>query len=291
MARQHVTVILSGDGGDENFLGYSRYLHCRTHDKIARLPRPLLLALQHLVQGIPKGLDRFRVLQRIRKVGSRLSQRRSRLYEQFIAYLPDDAKEEVYTGDMRRFLADSALERLDQYIDQAQTMALGAAWADVHTYLPDDLLVKVDVASMANSLEVRAPFLDQELMTWAARIPEQQRFARRELKSLLKQAMEPYLPRELLYRPKMGFAVPIDVWLRTEMREFAYDTLLSETARSRGLFDSAVVRHWLDRHCSGEKLSTRIWALIMLELWFKMWVDPGDASASGLLKKPTHTAQ
>lgn len=285
IAREHVTVILSGDGGDENFLGYTRYLHCRTHDKISRLPRPLLRQLQQLAWAIPKGLDRYTLARRIRNLGTRLYQRRSRGYEQFIAYFSDESKNEIYTGDMRKHLAHSSLDRLDDYFDQARSMALGAAWADSHTYLPDDLLVKVDVASMANSLEVRAPFLDHKLMEWAAGIAEEQRFQGRELKALLKQAMEPYLPKELMYRPKMGFGVPIDIWLRNDMREFAYDTLLSETARSRGLFDPNVIKSLLDRHSAGENWSIRIWALLMLELWFRMWIDTNDPFESDVARQ------
>ena len=278
IARQHVTVILSGDGGDENFLGYRRYLHCRTLDRFSRLPRPVLRQIQRLAQALPRSLDRYRVLRQIRALGNRIYQSRSHLYERFVAYLPDEAKEDVYTGDMRRLLGRSALDRLDRYMDAAQSMTLGAAWADTHTYLPDDLLVKVDVASMANSLEVRAPFLDHKLMEWAAGIPEEQRFAGRELKSLLKRAMEPHLPKELIYRPKMGFGVPITEWLRTTLREFAYDTLLDQTARSRELFEATVIRGWLDRHMAGEDFANRIWALLMLELWFRMWIDAAESS-------------
>ncbi len=151
--------------------------------------------------------------------------------------------------------------------------SVGAAWADIHTYLPDDLLVKVDVASMANSLEVRAPFLDHKLMEFAARLPERQRFQGTEPKALLKQAMAPYLPHELMYRPKMGFGVPIDLWLRGELGSFARDVLLGPSARARGLFDPVVVQRTLDGHAAGENRSARIWALLMLELWFRMWID------------------
>ena len=276
MAREHVTVILSGDGGDENFLGYKRYLHCRTHDRLARMPASLSSLLQQTARAIPKSLERFRLLRRVRNAAKALTEPRSRRYEQFVAYVSDESKSELYAGDMRRFLAHSALDRLDGYFDAADTMTLGAAWADTHTYLPDDLLVKVDIASMANSLEVRAPFLDHELMTWAAGIPEEQRFDGRELKSLLKHAMEPYLPRELLHRPKMGFGVPIAAWLRDEMRDYACDVLTSRVARERGLFDPNAVGNLLDRHVAGENWSIQIWALLMLELWFRMWIDPAD---------------
>jgi asparagine synthase (glutamine-hydrolysing) len=177
---------------------------------------------------------------------------------------------------MRDYLARSTLDRLDWYMDEAETVTLGGAWADLHTYLPDDLLVKVDVASMAHSLEARSPLLDHKLMEWSAGIPETQRFEGTEPKSLFKKAMEPYLPHALLYRPKMGFGVPIDRWLRAEMRDFAYDMLLDRTARQRGLFDADYIRQLLNQHASGQNWSNRIWALLMLELWFRMWIDSAD---------------
>src|SRR5246127_1372216 len=105
----------------------------------------------------------------------------------------------------------------------------------LHTYLPDDLMVKVDVASMAHGLEARSPLLDHGLMEWAAGIPVQNKLAGGRLKSLFKSAMEPYLPRELLYRPKMGFGCPVDHWLRAELKEMAHDVLLSDAAIGRGL--------------------------------------------------------
>jgi asparagine synthase (glutamine-hydrolysing) len=275
IAREHVTVILSGDGGDENFLGYTRYRSCREKD--ARVTSRTAMQLERLVRAVPAGWDRFGAVRRARRYAAALHPRRSRAYEQFVAYFSDESKAALYRGEMRKYLARSALDRLDQYFDAAQTMAMGACWADVHTYLPDDLLVKIDVASMANSLEVRAPFLDQELMRWAAGIPEAQRFDADEPKSLLKRAMEPYLPKSLLYRPKMGFGVPIDQWLRTDLRDHAFDVLLSEQARSRGLFEPAEIESILRRHLAGENWAIRIWALLMLELWFVEWIDPVDA--------------
>jgi asparagine synthase (glutamine-hydrolysing) len=133
---------------------------------------------------------------------------------------------------------------------------------------------------MAHSLEARSPLLDHKLMEWAAGIPETQRFEGTEPKSLFKKAMEPYLPHALLYRPKMGFGVPIDRWLRAEMRDFACDMLLDGTARQRGLFDADYVRQLLDQHAIGQNWSNRIWALLMLELWFRMWIDRADTNST-----------
>jgi asparagine synthase (glutamine-hydrolysing) len=143
-------------------------------------------------------------------------------------------------------------------------------------------MVKVDVASMAHGLESRSPLLDHVFMEWAAELPEQLKMAHGETKALFKSAMEPYLPNELLYRPKMGFGCPVDHWLRSELKEFAYETLLSQSARERGLFRPTYVRHLLDEHCAFTRdHHTRLWALLMLELWFQMWIDsPTDSDAS-----------
>ncbi len=279
IARQHVTVALNGDGGDESFMGYTRYLNCRRLERADHIPQWLIKPLRQIVHSLPSSVDRTRILRNLRQALTRRYERSSRRYEPFIAYFSDEAKKWTYSGEMAGYLGRSALDRLDQYFDEAPTLTSGAAWADIHTYLPDDLLVKVDIASMANSLEARSPFLDHELMTWAATIPEYQRFSGSEPKGLLKRAMEAYLPHDLMYRPKMGFGVPIDIWLRNQLKEFVYDTLLGSAARHRGLFKLDYVKTMLDWHTGGQNWSTRIWALLMLELWFQMWIDPADPFA------------
>ncbi|QCI63470.1 asparagine synthase (glutamine-hydrolyzing) [Phreatobacter stygius] len=277
-ARRQVTVVLNGDGGDEAFLGYARYKLCRQLQAIDdRMPLWMARGLYGLARISPRGLDGLKIIRHARQVLSNRFQRPSHRYETFIAYFTHQSKQSLYSGAMRAHLAASRVDSLDEYFDAAPTLSWGAQWADLHTYLPDDLLVKVDIASMASSLESRSPFLDHDFLAWACTIPEQQRFAGGEPKSLLKGAMEPYLPREVLYRPKMGFGVPIDAWLRTEMRDFAYDMLTGGRASARGLFDMAQVRRLLDRHNAGENWATRIWALLMLELWYRVWIDPVEA--------------
>jgi asparagine synthase (glutamine-hydrolysing) len=280
LAREKVTVILSGDGGDECFLGYTRYLACRGFDLAERLPNVMLRSLRSLALALPARVDNINYARRARRAMEVVFETPGRRYEQFIAHFTDRAKEGLYAGEMRQLLSRSVLDRLDAYFDAARTMAHGASWTDIHTYLPDDLLVKMDIASMANSLEVRAPFLDHKVMEWAATIPESQRFHGRHPKSLLKQAMEPYLPRALLYRPKMGFALPVDRWLRTDMRGFVRDLLLDSRARQRGLFDPKAVDALLDLSRPVEQRALRTWALVMLELWFRQWIDPADPFAA-----------
>ncbi len=293
IAREHVTVVLTGDGGDESFLGYERYLALRRLQSAAALPRPVVRMLQQVLAGLPAAAERIRLVRRVRRAAATLGASRSQRYAPFIAYFDDAAKRELYAGDLVPHLARSALDRLEPWLSASPSMPLAAAWADIHTYLPDDLLVKVDIASMANGLETRAPFLDHEFMQWAAALSERQRFPAAEPKGLLKQALEPHLPKDLLYRPKMGFAAPIDGWIDGALREQIDDALLGSKGRARGLFDPAAVERLLQRHRAGQRQGYRIWALFMLELWHRQWIDsanPCDEPAARAILQRYRTA-
>jgi asparagine synthase (glutamine-hydrolysing) len=277
IARRHVTVALNGDGGDESFLGYSRYKTCLQSEWISRIPRPLRRLAASTADAIPPGWERHAVPRIARRWLRHIDPQDAARYAPSIAYYFEQDKLAGYGEGLRPFLADSTLNLLQPYFEQSPSFVGGAAWADIHTYLPDDLLVKVDVASMAHGLEARSPLLDHRLMEWAARIPVAQKLKGGETKQILKKALEPHLPHDVLYRPKMGFGVPIDAWFRTDIKEFAYDTLLGNAARQRGLLDIAHVHQMLDEHCAGTRLHhTRLWGLLMLELWFQMWIDPAE---------------
>lgn len=274
MARRKVTVALNGDGGDECFLGYNRYKAMHHLSRLDGLPRLGRIGLGRSLALAPEALQRRFKIPRIRALLEAPDQRPSRRYAFTIVYFTDDDKAAGYGDAMEEHLAGSALDLLEPYFAEADSLVAGANWADIHTYLPDDLMVKVDVASMAHGLESRSPLLDHVFMEWAAELPEQLKMAHGETKSLFKSAMEPYLPNELLYRPKMGFGCPVDHWFRSELKEFAYDVLLSRSARERSLFRPDYVRRLLDEHCTLTRdHHTRLWALLMLELWFQMWID------------------
>lgn len=282
LARRKVTVALNGDGGDEAFLGYSRYRAMRHLARLDRLPQWTRLALARLLACAPAGLQRDLKLPQIRDVLEAPAAQAAQRYAGTIAFFADRDKEAGYGEAMRDRLGHSALDLLAPYFAAAGGLLAGANWADLHTYLPDDLMVKVDVASMAHGLETRSPLLDHVLLEWAATIPVEVRMAGGRSKALLKRAMRPYLPRAVLHRKKMGFGCPIDEWLRTELKPLAYDTLLAAPARERGLLRPDYVRRLLDEHCSGRRNHhTRLWALLMLELWFRMWID-GSAEAAML---------
>src|SRR6266567_382874 len=253
MARRRVTVALNGDGGDEAFLGYARY----------------------------RAIGRRLRLSQIGDILKAAVEQPERRYAGTIAFFGDSDKAAGYGEAMRAQLAHSALDLLAPYFARAGNLVAGANWADFHTYLPDDLMVKVDVASMAHGLETRSPLLDHVLLEWAARIPPEVNMAGGRTKALFKAAMAPYLPGEILRRKKMGFGCPIDQWLRHELRDLAYDTLLAPAARARGLMRPDYVERLLNEHCAYQaNHHTRLWALLMLELWFRTWIDGAAASQS-----------
>jgi asparagine synthase (glutamine-hydrolysing) len=274
IARKHVTVALNGDGGDESFLGYSRYKQCLQTEWVSRVPRLLRRNAGQMAARIPAQWEKYKICRIARRAMNIAAERDSVRYAPSIVYFFEQDKVNGYGDLMVPHLADSSIAMLDKWFDESPSFVAGAAWADIHTYLPDDLLVKVDIASMAHSLEARSPLLDHKLMEWAARIPAAQKFAGGETKAILKSALEPFLPHDVLYRPKMGFGVPIDRWLRNEIKDYAHDILLGTEARQRGLVKPEYVQMLLDEHCGGVRLHhTRLWGLLMLELWFRMWID------------------
>jgi asparagine synthase (glutamine-hydrolysing) len=154
---------------------------------------------------------------------------------------------------------------------------------DVNNYLPDDLLVKMDVATMAHSLEARSPFLDHKLMEFAARVPAGLK-SRGESKHMLKAALRNILPDEIIDRPKRGFAVPLGQWLRTTLKEVLLDTVLSDRALSRGYFRPEAIRQMVETHLAGnDRFKYLLWDLLMLEQWHRMFVDQPPLPRASLL--------
>ena len=288
VTREQVTVALNGDGGDESFGGYRRYV---ANAMAARFPLPSLLhplaarlgrALAS--RGAPRSVMRLSG-QFLRMWGGAPEIR----YAKLMSYFDTEQKHSLYTSRMRE-----ATRGIDSYALIEQAYAESSASdlvnrtleVDINTYLPGDLLYKVDIATMANSLEARSPLLDQRLMEFAARLPSSLKVRGRATKYLLKKAAEPWLPRDLLRRPKMGFGVPLESWLRGELKDLAWDALTDSTARSRGLFEPAAVRGILEAHGKGEDHSSRIWALLQFELWHRMFVDERRTTAPSPLKYP-----
>jgi asparagine synthase (glutamine-hydrolysing) len=145
--------------------------------------------------------------------------------------------------------------------------------SDLYSYLPGDLLVKVDIATMANSLELRSPLLDVNVIEWGVSLPRKYKIKGFETKHILKDVARSLVPANLIDRPKMGFGIPRADWLRTEMKELVIDTLTDTTASQRGWLDLVQVKRVLDIHMSGQDKDNLIWPMLMLELWARTWLD------------------
>jgi asparagine synthase (glutamine-hydrolysing) len=278
MARREVTVALNGDGGDECFLGYSRYKAMRYLSRLDGMPDWSATALAGMLGLAPRFLQRKLKLPRMHGVLHTPRRQPGRRYACTLASFTDEEKEDCYGAAMRDQLERSALDHLEPYFEGADLVA-EANRADLHTYLPDDLLAKVDAAGMAHGLEARSPLLDHVLVEWALKVPQQIKMAHGVTKALFKSAMAPYLPAELLHRPKMGFGCPIDEWFRNELKDLAYDVLLSRRATERDLFRPDYILRLLDEHRTRARdHHMRLWALLILELWFQIWIDAPTGS-------------
>jgi asparagine synthase (glutamine-hydrolysing) len=195
-----------------------------------------------------------------------------------MSYFTPEQKSALYSDALRTELAgvDSYALLDDAFAESRAGSDVGRFMdVDVNTYLPGDLLVKVDITTMANSLEARSPFLDHHLMEWAAGLPANLKVRAGITKYLLKKAMAGWLPAELIKRRKMGFGVPLATWLRTDLRELSWDLLTDRTARSRGFFRPDAVTELLRLHDAGHDHSSRIWALVQFELWHRSYGDDG----------------
>ena len=274
LACGEVTVALNGDGGDECFFGYPRYKAMSYLSRLDATPEWSRNVLQALLGMAPRSLQRQLKLPRIRALLRAPSQHPGRGYAAALGWFTEEDKEDCYAEAMQEQLPRADLDLFEPYFAAAGSLVAGANRADLHTYLPDDLLVKVDVASMAHGLETRSPLLDHVFVEWAVGLPDRLKLARGTSKALFKSAMAPYLPAGLMHRPKMGFSCPIDHWFRNEMKELAYDTLLSHRASGRSLFRPTHVRRLLEEHCGmRQDHHQQLWALLVLELWFEMWID------------------
>jgi asparagine synthase (glutamine-hydrolysing) len=270
LTRASVTVALSGDGGDESFAGYERYLANYLADRLQRLVggpenvrRLATLAALILPDSIVPG-HRSRQLRRfLHQAGEPMNIR----YPRWLTYFTPAEKRELYTAEAMVEHENYLGRLIDRFADLDPVDA-GMA-VDIRSYLPDDLLAKVDIASMAHGLEVRSPFLDQHVMELAASLPVRIKMRRREPKYLLKRAFADLLPPENRHRSKMGFGVPVGEWFRGPLRDLLRETLL-DGAASRGLFNRRTLEGYVFRHLSGEAdHAFQLWNLLMLELWLK----------------------
>ncbi|MDI1242935.1 MAG: asparagine synthase (glutamine-hydrolyzing) [bacterium] len=276
--RKHVTVALNGDGGDESFVGYERHVAMRYAELYRRLPAVLRLSLiEPGLSLLPASTDFRNRLTRFQRFLAAASQERADRYFRWLSTFSPEEKAVSYTPEFSEMTRSfKPVDFLEPYFARLNGKGIVDATllADLMTYLPNDLLVKVDIASMANSLEARSPFLDHKVIEFAASLPENLKQSGRDPKSLLKKVAERLVPKDVIYRQKMGFAMPIRYWLGSELKEFTRETLLSLRFNQRGFISADSVERLIQEQEAGTRdNSWKIWTLLMLELWFREFID------------------
>lgn len=279
--RKFVTVALNGDGGDESFAGYERYAAMRAAEKYYKIPAALRKTfVETAVNLIPASETRKSRARDLKRFVQAASLPKTERYFHWVSALNRQTKAELYTDSFKNdTLSFDNSRTLEQWFDKANGLGIldATLLTDQMTYLPNDLLVKVDIASMANSLEARSPLLDHKVIEFAASLPEKIKMQRFETKSLLKKVAAKLVPREVVYRRKMGFGVPVGNWFRGEMKDFVREVLLSEKSLRRNIIKPDVLKKYVDNHINGKSDYThQIWTLLMLELWFQQFIDTND---------------
>ncbi|MDN3920454.1 XrtA/PEP-CTERM system amidotransferase [Roseateles violae] len=284
LARKHVTVALSGDGGDESFGGYRRYkLHLMEEKMRSAMPlgmrRPVFGALG---QVYPKADWAPRVF-RAKTTFQALARNSVEAYFHSMSLLRDEDRSRLYSRSFKAQLGGyNAIEVFDRHAALADTedpLAL-IQYIDLKTYLVGDINTKVDRASMAHSLEVREPLMDHEMVEWLATLPSSLKIRGGESKFLLKKAMEPHLPGDIMYRPKMGFAVPLARWFRGPLRERVREAVLGPRLAETGIFDPDYLRQLVQSHQSGVRdYSAPLWSLLMFDAFLRRVVGDVDGDA------------
>jgi len=272
LARDHVTVVLSGDGGDELFAGYTRYVVDRKRGGFERLPKPLREGVMRpLSERLPHAAWGRNYLHNV-------SLDPISRYLDSVSVFTNLNRRSLYTSDFSRQLGPggyvaSLFNKLVENVKSDEPLDR-LLYLDSKTYLPGDILTKVDRMSMAVSLEARAPLLDHKLIEFVTRVPAALKLAGLETKHLLKRAVRDLVPAEILDRPKQGFGVPIQEWINQQLRARIRDTLSDARTKQRGYVDSHYVSVLLDEHERGRRdHSMSLWALVMLELWHRQFLD------------------
>jgi asparagine synthase (glutamine-hydrolysing) len=266
-ARENLIVALGGDGGDEVFGGYDRYL-----------ATPIMQSMNHLLPLVHAGLNlagkqSLGNARKINRVGSQLSTKTS-LGSRYSSILSLTQPQELSALLHQNIYSNRAeVAYVDQFTSGNLTAYDRMIRSDFSAYLPGDLLVKADFSTMANSLELRSPLLDVNVVEWGISLPRKFKIKGFETKHILKDVARSLVPGELIDRPKMGFGIPRAEWLRTGMKELLVDTLTDVTATQRGWFDLVEVQKVIDTHMGGDDKDNILWPMLMLELWARTWLD------------------
>ncbi|MCC7418408.1 MAG: asparagine synthase (glutamine-hydrolyzing) [Acidobacteria bacterium] len=290
LTREQVTVVLTGDGGDELFAGYLRFYAAVLSERIPRAAGRAVHALLSRVAAPPNDRHWLARGQRFfRSMGTPLYERMTRwnalFYEDLDRLLRPDFAASLSPIDRLQYIA-AALPAMDGRSTLGKVLH-----ANFVSYLPDDLLVKTDRCTMANSLEARSPFLDRELVEYVAALPDAMKLRGRQTKVILREAFADLLPREVQRRGKMGFGVPLGTWFRGELRDYMRDLLLAPDARYRTMLSETFVRQLVSRHLSGEaNHGHQLWSLMCFERWLQVLPSWTRARSSAIPPAATSAA-
>ncbi|MGE5177262.1 MAG: asparagine synthase-related protein, partial [Hyphomicrobiales bacterium] len=270
LARKRVTVALSGDGGDENVAGYRRYRWHMVEERVRGVvPGPVRRPLFGLAARLYPKADWAPRWLRAKATLEGIARDSVEAYHHTVSLAREGTRARLFHDDLKRTLggyrAIEVMRRHAAHGPRHDPLSL-IQYLDLKTYLPGDILTKVDRASMAHSLEVRVPLLDHPLVEWLATVPPGLKLRGREGKYLLKRALEPHLPHDLLYRPKMGFGVPIGLWFRGPLKQRLQESLLGPGIAARGFFEPEFVARLVREHQSGQREhSAVLWSLLMFD--------------------------
>jgi asparagine synthase (glutamine-hydrolysing) len=270
LAAETVKVVLSGDGGDELFAGYDKYLVEQRERSHRPLPAGARRVLGKIGRNMPTGMRGRNLLRHISLTGA------ERYLDACTLFRRDDMKK-LFRPDVYELLAPYEPWRAKAAYMQSgdRNWLSNLQGLDVMNYLPLDILTKVDRMSMAHSIETRVPLLDHKLVEFAATIPPEMNLRGGTTKYVLKRAMRGILPDRIIDRPKKGFAVPLGYWFRGKLGPYVRDLLLGESSARRGLFNSRYIEDLVAQHERGRNLDLQLWTLISFELWARVFLDRG----------------
>ncbi len=276
--RKHLKVVLTGLGGDEVFAGYERHMAVRAHDVLTHTPAWLREhLLPGLVEWLPEPAGGGRWTDRVKRFARAARESSRAAYLGYVTWFDDELRKELYSESMQHSVGtvSGAEQFLHVFDSSGDSKVLSKAlFADTLTYLPGDLLVLTDRMSMASSVEARAPFIDHELVELVAAIPAAEKMRGFDKKSLLKQAIAPILPPEILKRPKKGFTIPLTLWLRSELQPYMRAVLSKERIERTGLFRWPTVSRLIEEHVSRKQNhQARLWALLVFMTWHDLYID------------------
>jgi asparagine synthase (glutamine-hydrolysing) len=279
-ARRHVTVALSGDGGDELFGGYETYVADAAAGKYSVIPEGIR---RHLIEPLVKALgprpEKKGLVNKMLRFIEGVNQDPSLSHARWRIFAGEAARLVLFTPEALKAIRTPSGDHIYRLIKSAgdRDPVNVSLYVDLKSYLCDNCLLKVDRMSMANSLEVRVPYLDKEMVELAFQVPGRLKVRKGRTKVLLKKIAERHIPRECVYRPKEGFSIPIKNWLLGQLRPLMEELLSPETIRREGVFDAATVERLKRQHLDGAANNSHVlWSLMVFQAWRKLWLDPGS---------------